>query len=321
LTSTGAAVVVEDAGPSPAGHEVVLADGSLRSLAGLSRDELLTLQWDQERAFARKILAAPKGSSARARVTQQAYDTVTQIFAAVKGNQGGPLVMGLHPRNERMVLDLLAKQRKRGLEARFFEIGFGSGMLLKGVRDAGFPFAGLEVSAVMRQQAIEVLGPEHRSQLHLGDFLHLEVLVSDGPWSLVYWNDVFEHVPPDEIGDWLARIYRMLSPGGQLVTITPNWHMRPSDVTGVLCPPRTEAAGLHLREYTLREVGSMLRRAGFERVATPLAISRPRALLCGRGLFGLKRFLEPALEWLPFRPARLVCRGLGLSCTIATKRR
>jgi len=29
--------------------------------------------------------------------------------------------------------------------------------------------------------------------------------------------------------------------------------------------------------------------------------------------------LEPALEWLPFGLTRLLCRGLGLSCTVARK--
>jgi len=44
-----------------------------------------------------------------------------------------------------------------------------------------------------------------------------------------------------------------------------------------------------------------------------------RMVLCGRGLIGLKRALEPVLEWLPFPAARLACRGFALSCTIATK--
>ena len=50
----------------------------------------------------------------------------------------------------------------------------------------------------------------------------------------------------------------MLVPGGQLLTITPNWHVRPSDVTVAFCPPRTASAGLHLKEYTLREVSDLL---------------------------------------------------------------
>jgi SAM-dependent methyltransferase len=317
---TGDFVTTNGPSASPAASPLVLADGAVRDLTGLGRDELLTLQWEQERAFARQILEAPKGSLARARATSRAYDTVTRIFAARKGTQGGSLVMGLHPRHQRLVLDLLARQWNRGIAARFFEIGYGSGKLLEQVRNAGFPFAGIEVSAVMREQATEVLGPEHRSRLYLGEFLRCETLLDNGPWSLVYWNDVFEHVPPDEIGDWLQRIHRMLVPGGQLITITPNWHMRPSDVTRIVCPPRTEAAGLHLKEYTLREVSDLLRRAGFSHVATPLVTTPRQVVLSGRGLIGVKRALEPALEWLPFRLARLLCRGGGLSCTVASKR-
>ncbi len=50
----------------PADNHVFLADGSACALDGLARDELLALQWRQEREFARQILAAPKGSSERA---------------------------------------------------------------------------------------------------------------------------------------------------------------------------------------------------------------------------------------------------------------
>ena len=230
-----------------------------------------------------------------------------------------PLDMGMHPRHGSLVLDLLRRQRQRGQSARFFEIGYGAGTLLKIVAGAGFPMAGIEVASAMRQQAVEQVGPKYAGCLHLGEFLKCKGLLADGPWSLVYWNDVFEHIPPDEIGDWLQRIHEMLAPGGQLVTITPNWHCRPSDVTAAICPPRTNAEGLHLKEYTLVEVSDMLRRAGFTRVATPLVVVPRRVVLCGNGLIGLKRLLEPSLEWLPFRFAKLLCRGLGLSYTLATK--
>ena len=305
--------------PADNDNQLVLADGSVCSLDGLAHDELLALQWRQEREFARQILTAPKGSSQRSRVTRQAYDSVTRILARTEGSMDRPLVMGMHPRQGRLVLDLLRRQQRRGQAARLFEIGYGAGTLLKIVADAGFPFAGIEIASALRRQAIEQIGAKHASSLHLGDFLDCKAPLDDGPWSLVYWNDVFEHIPPDEIGDWLERIHEMLAPGGQLVTITPNWHCRPSDVTAAVCPRRTVAQGLHLKEYTLVEVGDLLRRAGFVRVATPLVILPRQVLLCGSGLIGLKRRLEPMLEWLPFRFARLLSRGLALTCTVATK--
>ena len=171
----------------------------------------------------------------------------------------------------------------------------------------------------MRDMAIRLVGEAYQEQLYLGDFLKFNAL-GGKPWSLVYWNDVFEHIPPDEISDWLARIHGMLAPGGQLVTVTPNWHIRPSNVTSAIRPPRSEAAGLHLKEYSLREVTRLLREAGFESMDTPLGVTPRRIVLCGSGQLALKCLFEPALEWLPFRLAKLICRGCGLSVTIATKK-
>ena len=54
-------------------------------------------------------------------------------------------------------------------------------------------------------------------------------------------------------------------------------------------------------------------------MATPLVVVPRQVVLCGGGLIGLKRWLEPSLEWLPFRFAKLLCRGMGLTCTVATK--
>jgi SAM-dependent methyltransferase/uncharacterized protein YbaR (Trm112 family) len=299
--------------------QVTLADGSVLRLAGLAREELLTLQWQQEQQFAAQILAAPKGSTERAEAVRRAYDTVTQIFAAVQGLLGGPLRMGLHPRQERLVLETLQRQRRRKMEPRLFEIGYASGVLLERVARAGFPVAGIEVSPAMRCQALQRLGADHAPRLFLGDFLHAESLQTAGPFTLVYWNDVFEHVPPDEILDYLRRIHELLVPGGQLITVTPNWHLRPSDITRLFHPVRTAAAGVHLKEYTLREVTSLLRQAGFARVATPLLVLPRRIVLCGSGLAGLKRAAERGLEALPYALTRLFCRGAALSTTIATK--
>jgi 2-polyprenyl-3-methyl-5-hydroxy-6-metoxy-1,4-benzoquinol methylase len=288
-------------------------------MAGMPRERLLALQWDQERAFARQILASPKGSSARAEATRRAYNTVPRIFAVARGLDSAGPAMGFHPRQGRLVIERLARHRRRGNPARLFEIGYGNGALLKQVADAGFAIAGIEVAATLREQACRVLGTAHAASLYVGDFLRDEFPASCVPFTVVYWNDVFEHIPPDEILDYLRRIHQMLAPGGELITVTPNWHMRPSDVTVAIHGPRAEAAGLHLKEYTLREVTQLLREAGFRRVATPLAVTRRRIVLCGTGLAGLKRLAEPGLEWLPFRLAKLLCRGFGLSTTIAVK--
>jgi SAM-dependent methyltransferase len=301
--------------------ELVLADGRSLDISGLDEEKLRRLQWEQERQFARRILDADKGSRQRVEATCQAYDTVTAIVDAAEGILDETLVMGMDPRYEQIVLHVLRQQGVQGRRPSFFEIGYGAGSLLKRLSDAGYQVAGIEVSASLYQRARSLMEPRQADRLMLGDFLGHQFDGSEDRFSLVYWNDVFEHIPPDEIGDYLDKIHDLLLPGGSLVTITPNWHARPADITAMMYPPRTEAAGLHLKEYSLREVTRLLRKHGFTRVATPLFFTHSRTFMCGGGLAGLKRLFEPALEWLPFRLAEILCRGFCLSCTVATKDR
>ena len=301
--------------------EVILYDGSRQDIQGLDCEHLDQLHWEQERAYAQRILTAPQGSDQRAQAFRDGYDTVLQIIAERRKATSGSLSMGFNPRFVRMVLALLKKQRQRGVVApRLFEVGYAAGRMLAPIAEAGFDIAGIEVSEFMRQLARESLPARLHDRLYLGDLLRLEPPKPEERFHVVYWNDVFEHLPPDEGEAYLRKIFELLAPGGVLVTITPNWHLRPSDVTTMFRPPRSEAEGFHLREYTLRELTALLRGAGFSRVDTPLFVTRKQQVLCGSGLCGAKRACEPVLEYLPFGLTRLLCRGLGLSCTLAWKR-
>jgi SAM-dependent methyltransferase len=301
-------------------RQVVLADGSQQSLQGLSTDQLHRLQWQQEQLFARQIQHAPKGSPARTVVISHAYDTICAILATLRGAIDRPLVMGLSQRDVRLVSRLLQDQKGQQIECpRLFEIGYGSGVLLQDIRSRGFDVSGIEVSHTMREQALKLLGHNASDQLLLGSLTDLSPQSVTNKPSLIYWNDVFEHICPDEILDYLRCIHRLLIPGGILITVTPNWLLRPMDVTGDFCPSRTTARGLHLKEYRLREVATLLQQAGFSRVATPLLVSRKQLFIAGNGLRSWKQLAEPFIDRIPVRLAHLACKGLGLSYTIATK--
>jgi 2-polyprenyl-3-methyl-5-hydroxy-6-metoxy-1,4-benzoquinol methylase len=299
--------------------KVVLYDGSEQDLSQLNGPQLERLHWQQERAFAQRIRTAKRGSPERAEAFRTGYDTVTQILSQLSGQGDGNVVMGLSPRYVRLVVRLLAGRRRPGVFPRLFEVGFGCGDLLAAVARQGYDVAGIEVSTRMLEQARGKLDKEHHGPLLLGELLSCALTDLDGAFDVVYWNDVFEHLPTDESLDYLRRIHQLLAPGGALVTVTPNWHTRPSDVTAGFLPVRSEAQGFHLKEYTLREMTSLLTQAGFARVTTPLLVTRRRSFLCSDGLLRLKCLLEPTLEWLPFRLADLLVRGLAMSMTIAWK--
>lgn len=312
-----------DSSPSVASW-VTLVDGSRIALPPLPTPDLHRLQWEQEPAFAERIKRTMRGSDERQQVIRQAYETVCEILQEIDRRQPhqADFAMGMDPRYSQLVHQLLQQQHQAGHVGDFFELGFGSGALLASVSAAGYAVGGLEVAASLHEQAKHRLPPACHASLTLGNFLDIDMEHHRGRYSVAYWNDVFEHVPVDEIGDYVAKLHELLIPGGKLITITPNWHMRPSDVTSHYLPVRSEAVGFHLKEYTLREITTILRDAGFDQVITPTFITRERIhVVPGCHASTLKRWLEPTLEWLPFRLAVQVCRRFGFNCTIATRKK
>ena len=299
--------------------EVTLFDGSKLDLANLSWHELVDLQWREERAFAQRIKTSAKGSADRAAAFAHGYDTVCTIVGRRQQLAGGDSAMGFDARYVGLVLHVLARTQRTGATQQLFEIGYGSGALLAALAERGILVAGVEVSASMRAKALAGEPPSSADRLLLGDFLSIPLEQHTGQYDVVYWNDVLEHIPCDETHDFLGRIFTLLRPGGSLITITPNWHVRPSDITHGFRPGRSEAEGFHLKEYTLRDVCGLLREAGFDRVAVPLLVSPWRIALGGDGLVKLKLRCEPLLERLPFRATQRLCSLLALNITIARK--
>ena len=310
---------------APVHHRPIrLCDGSLQDLASLSDAELAQLQWEQEPQFARSIIQAPKDSRQREAVIAQAYESICSILAEMSSREAASqqFSMGMDSRYSDLVLRRLAKYRRGNEMPAFFELGYSSGVILEQVARAGHDIGGLEVVAGLREQAQARLDSKHHPWLLLGDFRKVDLSAHRGRYHVVYWNDVFEHIPQDEILDYLRLLFELLRPGGELITITPNWLMRPSDVTRDFSPPRTEAIGFHLKEYRASEVRDLLLQAGFARVQVPALITRRR--IHTWPVLHLTRFKMSIERWvdrLPYPIAVQFCRRLGMNCTIAHKSR
>lgn len=305
-----------------AGRWVTLVDGRTEAIDQLSLEELELLQQEQEPAFALAIQKTTKDTAERAATICRAYATICSILDEIskRNSVAGDFSMGMDARYADLVLRVLESQRCLGITGGLFELGCSAGSLLAQACQSGYRVGGLEVVPELLEQTRQRIFAEYHSNLFLGDFRSVDLTTQFNSYSVAYWNDVFEHIPVDEIVDYLAKLYAILKPGGVLITITPNWHMRPSDVTKVFLPPRNEAQGFHLKEYTLREVTSLLREVGFKHVQIPSFISRQKIYtLPFLSLTRLKCLCEPALEWLPFPVAVQFCRRFGLNCTIATK--
>jgi SAM-dependent methyltransferase len=93
--------------------------------------------------------------------------------------------------------------------------------------------------------------------------------------DLVISNQLMEHLHPDDATEQLREVYRVLRVGGHYVCITPSPVNGPHDCSAYFddlpCPIKAghySATGLHLKEYTARELLAAFRNVGFKRTQT-----------------------------------------------------
>lgn len=81
--------------------------------------------------------------------------------------------------------------------------------------------------------------------------------------DLVWSSHVVEHIHPDELINHLQDVHRALKPGGHYVVFTPNRLSGPHDISRYFT---NTAEGLHLKEYTVRELRRALKKAGYTKI-------------------------------------------------------
>jgi SAM-dependent methyltransferase len=138
-----------------------------------------------------------------------------------------------------------------------------------------------------------------------------------GSIDIAYSNQLMEHLHPDDAVEQLKGIYRALAQGGIYICVTPNRLNGPYDISRCF---DDVATGFHLKEYTNREVYSLLRSVGFSRVdaclnAKVIYLKLPVKLVI---------MIEDLLSLLPDSLRRKVSRILFFRkllgiCLVATK--
>ncbi len=248
-----------------------------RNLADLKR------HYDVERALGDRLRTLP--ADERRAMYGEIYN---ELFARVPDHP--QLTRKVSPERSRMKtlgeFRLIRKFIRPG--SAFLEIGAGDAAVSLHVAGYVARVTALDVSDTILK---DIAAP---ANVRLLVFDGCNVPLEPESIDVAYSNQVIEHLHPEDAALQVSSILRALKPGGCYVCVTPNRLNGPHDISMFF---DTVASGLHMKEYTYRELDSFFRGLGFGRTRACLGIKGRFAALpvwCAG-------ILEGALSLLPTR--------------------
>jgi SAM-dependent methyltransferase len=138
-----------------------------------------------------------------------------------------------------------------------------------------------------------------------------DIPVPPGSLDIVFSTQLMEHLHPDDAREQLTNIYNSLARGGIYLCTTPNRINGPHDVSRGF---DATATGLHLKEYSVRELAALFSEVGFAQVRTYLRLQKIRTALPGWPTAALEVALEvlPRLVRARIASARGIAHLLGI---------
>ncbi len=247
-------------------------------------------QWALERQWAARLRNADR--TERPRLYRQAYDHLYREF---------PTIHIVDERKRRRRLRKQVRFLAGFVEPQhiFLELGPGRCDLALAMARRCRRVVAVDVSA-------EVTGRNDlpgNVSLHISD--GTSVPVAAGSVDVAYSDQLMEHLHPDDAFAQLVNVVTALRPGGIYLCVTPSRYSGPHDISRGF---DDRASGLHLKEYSVRELRELFMAAGFRRVV---------AYVGGGGRFvpvgiGLVAAVERGLDGLPGPLARRLARSLPL---------
>jgi 2-polyprenyl-3-methyl-5-hydroxy-6-metoxy-1,4-benzoquinol methylase len=267
--------------------------------------ELLRLQFVTERHYADQLKSATD-DAVQDELLALAYMRVVRLqFLRDEPD------MGFSKRQLDFVLAAVRQfQEAEARDPDILEVGCGAGSLLESLADAGLhSLAGIDLALSAVEVTRKRLAPYRLADnVQQATVSHLIRGGRAGTFDVVVLCDVIEHVPPSRVESLIADVRTLLRADGCLIVVTPNAFAGPHDITRHFRARGSEPEGLHLREYSLRELSDLLTRAGF----ADFTALRLRDCLGWPGeqrLSAVSVRIRLALERaFPFLPAALACR-------------
>ena len=221
-------------------------------------------QFQLERILRKRILLSSKED--RAAIVEQAY---SELFERFPDHSVFLATREEAKRKGRLGSGLIIPLSKRG--SNVLEVGCGRGDVLMALAERGRVCTGIEIS---------------RHMLQLCDKLAVKVVQGDadslcfpsGSFDVVFSQEVLEHLHPEDVPIHFAEAFRVLRPNGILAVETPNRRTGPQDISRSFT---RVAEGLHLKEWTIRELIQQFQKAGFVKIPLCLiAIEQTYIIVC-----------------------------------------
>ena len=99
--------------------------------------------------------------------------------------------------------------------------------------------------------------------LEIRIFNGVDMNEENGSVDIIYSNQVFEHLHPEDVAPILSAYHTFLKEKGKIVVITPHRLTGPHDISRYFTD---DAEGFHMKEYTYKEMKSVLKTGGFKKI-------------------------------------------------------
>jgi SAM-dependent methyltransferase len=262
--------------------------------------------YEVERELAARLKNATR--EARSHLYSEVY---SELFAKVLDHPQLAKRTSVAERADQVERQLTFLRPLLGKDSTFLEIGAGDCALTLAMAKLVRSAIAVDVTPLMPDET--AVGSNFRLHLSKGTDLG----VPDGTVSLVYSNQLMEHLHPEDAIDQVRNIYRALIAGGIYVCRTPNRLTGPHDISRNF---DATASGFHLREYSATELETLFLANGFSKLSWHVGL-RGRYY---RVPIALLRPLETVLQRLSQRACREIgsifpIRNLLNGTAIATK--
>ncbi|ORW02958.1 class I SAM-dependent methyltransferase [Mycobacterium kyorinense] len=191
-----------------------------------------------------------------------------------------------------------------------YEIGSGKGELVTYLARHGFSCRATEITRERGEKHSDADTPN--LSWGVSDGVHIDDFEAAAGYDVAISDQVLEHLHPEDLEAHLRGALRILKPGGRYIFRTPHRFSGPHDVSQVFnCD---KPLGMHLKEYTHREILTALRSAGFTRAYYPFIPTRHTRVnkRVGQAYLQILLVVEHVLSWIPdHRIRRVGARLLG----------